>query len=278
METAFHPFDTLFIDYIKTNNPHNMRIQHYHDTYEIYLQVSGRRSLFHNNICYTLEQGDLVIFKPFDIHYTESRDSNYYERYVVNFHADSLACILTKGEIRLLFETLDSCVIHLNPEEALDVFGCFQKIESYSKKKGLLSEKLLYSAVFQLIMLLSSLPRTSRITSGQDVPEEIVTALQYIDQHYKENIDLDAISDILHMSKYHFCRLFHNTTGATFLQYLYNIRLTKVHNLLLETSMTLTEIAAQTGFSSNSHLSRVFQKVYQTSPREFRKAKKIPSK
>lgn len=278
METAFHPFDTLFIDYIKTNNPHNMRIQHYHDTYEIYLQVSGRRSLFHNNICYTLEQGDLVIFKPFDIHYTESRDSNYYERYVVNFHADSLACILTKGELRLLFETLDSCVIHLNPEEALDVFGCFQKIESYSKKKGLLSEKLLYSAVFQLIMLLSSLPKTSRITSGQDVPEEIVTALQYIDQHYKENIDLDAISDILHMSKYHFCRLFHNTTGATFLQYLYNIRLTKVHNLLLETSMTLTEIAAQTGFSSNSHLSRVFQKVYQTSPREFRKAKKIPSK
>ncbi len=278
METAFHPFDTLFIDYIKTNNPHNMRIQHYHDTYEIYLQVSGRRSLFHNNICYTLEQGDLVIFKPFDIHYTESRDSNYYERYVVNFHADSLACILTKGEIRLLFETLDSCVMHLNPEEALDVFGCFQKIESYSKKKGLLSEKLLYSAVFQLIMLLSSLPKTSRITSGQDVPEEIVTALQYIDQHYKENIDLDAISDILHMSKYHFCRLFHNTTGATFLQYLYNIRLTKVHNLLLETSMTLTEIAAQTGFSSNSHLSRVFQKVYQTSPREFRKAKKIPSK
>lgn len=278
METVFHPFDTLFIDYIKTNNPHNMRIQHYHDTYEIYLQVSGRRSLFHNNICYTLEQGDLVIFKPFDIHYTESRDSNYYERYVVNFHADSLACILTKGEIRLLFETLDSCVMHLNPEEALDVFGCFQKIESYSKKKGLLSEKLLYSAVFQLIMLLSSLPKTSRITSGQDVPEEIVTALQYIDQHYKENIDLDAISDILHMSKYHFCRLFHNTTGATFLQYLYNIRLTKVHNLLLETSMTLTEIAAQTGFSSNSHLSRVFQKVYQTSPREFRKAKKIPSK
>jgi AraC-like DNA-binding protein len=278
LETAFHPFDTLFIDYIKTNNPHNMRIQHYHDTYEIYLQVSGRRSLFHNNICYTLEQGDLVIFKPFDIHYTESRDSNYYERYVVNFHADSLACILTKGEIRLLFETLDSCVMHLNPEEALDVFGCFQKIESYSKKKGLLSEKLLYSAVFQLIMLLSSLPKTSRITSGQDVPEEIVTALQYIDQHYKENIDLDAISDILHMSKYHFCRLFHNTTGATFLQYLYNIRLTKVHNLLLETSMTLTEIAAQTGFSSNSHLSRVFQKVYQTSPREFRKAKKIPSK
>lgn len=251
-----------------------MRIQHYHDTYEIYLQISGKRYLFHNDICYTLEQGDLVIFNPFDLHYTESRESNYYERYVLNFHEDRLACILTKGEIELLFKSLASCVIHLNQEQLQEVYDYLQKIEAFSRKKGLLGEKLLYSAVFQLIMILAELAKTAQMTTRQEVPEEIVTALQYINQHYSENIDLSVTSAYVHMSKYHFCRLFHETTGATFLQYLYNIRLTKVHHLLLETALSLTEIAEKTGFSSSSHLSRVFQKVYHTSPREFRKAKK----
>ena len=43
-----------------------------------------------------LKQGDLVILKPFDIHYMESRDIDFYERYVLNFSGDMLSGILTK--------------------------------------------------------------------------------------------------------------------------------------------------------------------------------------
>lgn len=57
--TAFSLHNELYVQYLKSENKHNMSVQHYHDTYEIYLQLSGKRYLFYDNTCYTLERGDL---------------------------------------------------------------------------------------------------------------------------------------------------------------------------------------------------------------------------
>ena len=73
------------------------------------------------------------------------------------------------------------------------------------------------------------------------------------------------------MSRYHFCRIFHSATGATFLEYLYNVRLAKAHQLLLGSDLSLNEISSRCGFSSTSHLARIFKNAYGIPPREFRK-------
>ena len=114
-------------------------------------------------------------------------------------------------------------------------------------------------------------PAISGVSS--DVRPEILQAIHYLNEHYRDPIDLDTIADTVHMSKYHFCRLFSKATGATFVEYLNNVRLTKVHQMLLETALSLSQIAEQTGFSSPGHLSRVFGSVYQMSPSKFRKQK-----
>lgn len=64
-------------------------------------------------------------------------------------------------------------------------------------------------------------------------------------------LSLDHIAATVHMGKYHFCRLF--------------------HQLLLTTTLSLDQIAAQTGFSSSSHLSRAFKQIYKMTPQEFKK-------
>ena len=106
----------------------------------------------------------------------------------------------------------------------------------------------------------------------------LAEAIDYINNHYKEDINLDIITDVVHISKYHFSRLFHKATGATFLQYLYNVRLVNVHSLLAETNLNLNEIAIRTGFSSSAHLSRIFKQVYNVSPQKFRRMLKEKSK
>lgn len=274
-QTAFHPYGKFNIEYIKNDKKMNMKIQHYHDNYEIYLQISGERYLFLDDICYTLKSGDLVILKPFEIHYTESRDVDYYERYVMNLSPDNLSFFLTKNEIQKLLESIDSCVIHLNEEQAVTVLDYFKKADTYSKKSGILMEKLLYTVVFQMLMMIQELTEITRVITNQNIPPEIVTAIHYMNKNYQENIDLNLLSELVHMSKYHFCRLFHQATGATFLEYLYNIRLTKVHRMLIETEFTINEIAEKTGFSSTAHMSRVFRQVYHVSPRGFRKSAKV---
>lgn len=272
--TAFSPHDGIYIQRLKTNQKHNMPVQHYHDAYEIYLQLDGKRYLFYDNICYTLERGDMAIFKPFDIHYAESREADYYERYVLNFQEDVLNSILSESELHFLFEKINGCVIHLNEEQTAELCEYFKRTEEYSKQNGFFARKLLNTAVFQLILKTMEYTDGSLVVTGKQIEPNIIKALRYIDKHYTNNISLDDIAEKAHMSKFYFCRKFHSTTGATVLEYLNNVRLTKVHNLLLSTQMSIDEIAASTGFSSAVNLTRAFKKVYGKSPRDFRKLKK----
>ncbi len=262
--TAFSPHEGIYIQHLKTSQKHNMPVQHYHDGYEIYLQLDGKRYLFYDNICYTLERGDMVIFKPFDIHYAESREADYYERYVLNFREDELMSILSESEHHFLFEKINGCVIHLNEEQTETIYGYFLRAEEYSKQNSLFSKTLLKTAVFQLILKAIEYTEGSLEVTGEQIEENIIKALRYIAKHYTENISLDDISEKAHMSKFYFCRKFHSTTGATVLEYLNNLRLTKVHNLLLSTKMSIDEIAVSTGFSSAVNLTRAFKKFTET--------------
>ena len=243
LNAVFFPFSEMYINHVKSSEKYDMKIQHYHDAYEIYLQADGERYLFLDDICYTLKQGDLVILKPFDIHYMESRDIDFYERYVLNFSSDMLSGILTKTETDILFDNIKSCVFHLNDEQFTLILDYFKKVDAFSNRIGLLSEKLALSSVFQLVSVIKDLSKNAEIITNQNTPSEIVTAIDYINNHYKEDINLDIITEVVHISKYHFSRLFHKATGATFLQYLYNVRLVNVHSLLAETNLNLNEIA-----------------------------------
>lgn len=275
LHTAFVPYEEFLAEYIRQPEKSDMKIQHYHDTYEIYLQLSGDRTLILNDVRYTLRPGDLYILKPFEIHYTESRESDSYERYVINLPVSVLHSLLSEGEIRLLLHKLDSCVLHLSDEQAADVLEYFKKADAFHRRSGFLAGKLLCSVILQLLTVLGDLSEAAGsqdTLEGKSIQPEIVAAIHYINTHYQENITLDAAAALVHMSRYHFCRLFSRATGATFLEYLYNVRLSKVHQMLLNTRLPLSQIAAKCGFASTAHLSRVFRDVYGVSPRDFRKS------
>lgn len=274
LHTAFTPYEEFLVEYVRKPGRNDMKVQHYHDTYEFYLQMAGERTLILNDICYTLKPGDLYILNPFEIHYTESRGSDYYERYVINLPASFLNTLLTEGETRLLLDKLESCVLHLSPEQAAEALSCFQRAERFRQKTGFLADKLLCSSILQLLMFLTELTEKAGlpdILEGKSIQPEIVKVIHYINRHYQENLSLEDAAELIHLSRYHFCRLFHEATGATFLEYLYNVRLAKVHQLLLATTLPLGDIAAKCGFASTAHLSRVFREAYGMSPRSFRK-------
>lgn len=274
-QTSFAPYDTLLVSYHESSRKNNMKVQHYHDTYEIYLQTCGERYLFLDDVCYTLRPGDLYILKPFAIHYTESRQANYSGRFLLNFKEEKMELILNANERRILMDKLDSGIYHFNREQYQSIYNLFSQLLSYRDRKGFLAEKLQYTAVLQLLVTLidtiRELPAHTDSMKVQAVQTELIEAIHYLNTHYQETIDLDTVADRVHMSKYHFCRLFHKITGATYLEYLYNVRLTRVHRMLLETDYSLADIASRTGFSSTAHMSRVFRGIYHTSPREFRK-------
>lgn len=268
--TAFSPHNNFYIQRLRAERKHDMPVQHYHDLYEIYLQLDGTRYLFYDDICYTLVRGDIAVFKPFDIHYAESRESEKYERYVINFREELLSSVLSKAEIALLLEKIGSGVIHLLEEDTKTVLSYFEEIERYSNERGFLTNKLMICELIQLLGFLMKFSSAYSEEHNMTAPQ-VIEAIRYIGRHYKEDIALDDICAKVRTSKYYFSRMFRDATGATVMEYLNNIRLTKAHSLITDTKCSLDEISKETGFGTAVNLNRAFKKVYGISPREFRK-------
>ncbi len=269
---TFRQYESFYIDHI-CNGKHDMPVQHYHDSYEIYLQMAGERYVFLDNICHILKQGDIAVFKPFDLHYAKSFDVEHYERYVINCRPEELSVLLPENEIKSISE-MDSCILHPSDEEYDLLLNCFRTADAFYKMHTPMRAKLVQASVFQILSVVSRLVNDANKVNAEGMPPVIASILEYINANYNEHITLDMLSKRVYMSKQHICRLFHASTGATFLEYLQNVRLTKVHRMLYETDMPLHEIAERTGFSSTAAMTRTFKSIYNISPRDFRKNKK----
>ena len=271
--TAFSPHDKIYIHHLESSKKHNMSVQHYHDSYEVYLQLEGKRYIFYDNVCYTMERGDLAVFPPFVIHYAESREVDYYERYVLNIREEAMYAILNQEETHLLMSRLNAGIIHLSESQLKELCYYYKNAESSLKNTGFLAQKLLFSAVLQLLMyVVKCQGEEPQAKEGRNrISAPVIQALNYINMHYQEEMTLDRIAEVVSVSKYHFSRSFKNITGATVLEYLNNVRLTKAHSLLIYTDATIGEIAEKTGFGSTTNLTRAFKKAYGMSPTKFRK-------
>jgi len=96
-------------------------------------------------------------------------------------------------------------------------------------------------------------------------------ALNYINDNLHQDIKIANVSALLGMSPYYFCRLFTQSIGISPHQYLIQRRLERAKLLLKKTDLSITEITAEIGFSSQSHFITLFKKQLGTTPLQYRK-------
>ena len=90
-------------------------------------------------------------------------------------------------------------------------------------------------------------------------------------EHYREPVSVDDIAASAALSKYHFSRLFREKTGVSPHEYLSSLRLQHARKLILETSLSVEDIASRCGFSTASHFIRAFKKEMEFTPAAYRK-------
>ena len=105
--------------------------------------------------------------------------------------------------------------------------------------------------------------------------EAIQKTLDYMEEHYEEELTIEQLSAIAHLSKFYYQRLFYRLTGYTVSEYLRSVRLKMAAGLLKADNGKIMDIAMQCGFSSHSTLTRAFRQCYGMSPAEYRASSDI---
>ena len=105
--------------------------------------------------------------------------------------------------------------------------------------------------------------------------EAIQKTLDYMEEHYEEELTIEQLSTIAHLSRFYYQRLFYRLTGYTVSEYLRSVRLKMAAGLLKADNGKIMDIAMQCGFSSHSTLTRAFRQCYGRSPAEYRASSDI---
>lgn len=105
---------------------------------------------------------------------------------------------------------------------------------------------------------------------NQNEQRVITNMTRYLQEHLDEEISLIILSEKFHLNPQYISQLFKNEIGVNFLAYLTNIRIEKAKKLLLNTSLSITQIAQEVGYLDYRVFTKVFKKNEGMTPSQYK--------
>ncbi|AEF54535.1 helix-turn-helix transcriptional regulator [Marinomonas posidonica] len=100
-------------------------------------------------------------------------------------------------------------------------------------------------------------------------PQAITLAKNYIDQHYRESINLDSLAALVGLTRFSLAKQFRQQVGISPYQYVCRVRIYNAQSLIKQGGRP-TEIAGAVGFFDQSHLAKHFKRLCGITPSQYR--------
>lgn len=124
------------------------------------------------------------------------------------------------------------------------------------------------------ILILTELLQVYRntVTQGLNLPQNttILSVLKYIEEHYR-TVSLKELASFFNLNPTYLSNLLKTKTGSSFKDLVTRQRMLAARQLLLNTALSIYEIANQVGYENTTFFYKKFQLLYGCSPNEFRK-------
>jgi len=235
---------------------------HSHNFCEIMYITKGRAAVSIENEQYTVKVGDIVVYNSGVFHEEKSLDDEFSVLFfaVDNLHIPGLSegCIVP----------LDACPVI----EAGSYDDMLKAILSLMLDE-LTLKKAHYKAISTNIatMFCYYILRLYDVKIENPRHNEICNdAMRYIEENYKTDVSLDTIASSVHLSKYHFIRIFKETLGISPMKCLLRVRLSAAKELLGESDLSIKDVATAVGYENALTFSRVFKNSENISPTDYR--------
>ena len=92
-------------------------------------------------------------------------------------------------------------------------------------------------------------------------------------KNFHENISIEQLADLVHLSKSYFMSCFKKAVGIGAIEHLTHLRINAACDALADTGKMISDIAFSCGYSNLSNFNRQFKQIMGCSPKEYRKRK-----
>ncbi|GAA3413575.1 AraC family transcriptional regulator [Paenibacillus hodogayensis] len=252
---------------------------HFHPGAEIFYIHDGAGQVIVEQRMYEVKSGSLLFFRPFQPHYQQMEvgpEQPYIRslfKYSPSYFSDFLKPFpsLYKFHDYLLHSDSVLQIQQIPAPIELDywVRDFDRRFRSRPVSDDLERNALFLLSFFQYVQPIwqsYSQPDVQQPT----VDPFVVRILKWIDEHYPEEFQLEALARVAHMSPNHVSYLFQKTTGKTITDFLTIRRMKQASLLLQTTSLSVQEVGERSGYPNSSYFCQTFKKHMGMTPGQFR--------
>lgn len=255
-----------------------MFLWHWHKEIELTLFLSGKMEYRVNDEVYEMEAGDALFGNSNTLHagfQKEGRECHYLS---ITFHPRFLygyeKSILQTKYVNFITENKNwqSLKLSENVEWQKQIITNMKEIyrlwEENVDDYELQVQMLLLEIWQKLYQYFRSLPEQKQVTEKN--VERIRSMLEFIQEHYDQNIGLEDIAEHINICKSECCRFFKKHMNMTIFEYLMYLRIQNSLSML-EKDESITSAAGKVGFTSTAYYGQIFKRYMNCTPREYKK-------
>lgn len=281
LEETDYPF-RLFFNQIQEARPEqNILFLHWHEHFEIILMRSGR-AIFHvDSKPYETGPGDVLIVPSGGLHVGFSLAHGLIDYVSIVFHPSLFKDRSqdTQHEQLVAPYLNNRCRFPVMPALLLP-----ESTASYPLLQSIIQEVERKEPAFQLVvknllhlffmMLSRCFPPPQRQTDYRSSlnRERFKTLLEHLEQHYDEKMSIEEAARSVNLNPFHFCKMFKKLTGRTFIDHVNLLRINEAERLLLESDLTVTEIAGNVGCDNPNYFTKLYKQYKGKTPSQARKS------
>lgn len=253
-----------------------------HDFWEMAYIDSGDVGVVADGTGYTLRQGEAIFHKPNEYHNIWA-NGKYAHVLILSFSSKSRMMSFFKNKIltldeedkRLLHKIIDEAKLAFaEPLDIVDLPGMtLRRDPAFGAAQ--LTKLYMEALLIGLARKNSAVPHAERLSTSATAENEdkIVRVIkEYLTNHMQEAVTLDDICAQLCFSKTYIKALFKKRTGTSIIQYFITLKIARAKRMISEGDKTISEIAAECGFSGVHYFSRLFKAHTGMSPTAYAKS------
>ncbi len=271
------PIECFYYD--PANQPFPIRM-HWHYFMEIIYILEGTAEIRADDKSYLLGTGDMILFHPESVHGIFAADG-YPLRYAgMKFDINTLTMTSTyTPKLRSIFKSAKKRGMDIvfrrdeaDSEEIERIFiTCIDEMQQGRYGSDLIARARIYELLTRLLRYWQSQGfSVDSEVFAEDTHYDIYNITEYIDQTLSEGITVNDIAHRCAMSYSYFAKRFLSIYGKSCKEYIEQMRLYRVEELLLYTDFDLNYIAQETGYSDCSHMIKSFKRSKGVTPKQFR--------